>query len=109
MYLNDVSEGGATRFDKLSPPLDVTPRKEDAPVLSGDEGVDADARTLHTLSGARSREVDIAAVGVRSRGSTRRRETAGSRGQGRATRRGEGGEEGGQKGAAAAGEDELDE
>ena len=42
VYLNDVAEGGATRFDKLSPPLDVTPRKgADAPVLSGDKGVDA--------------------------------------------------------------------
>ena len=63
-------------------------------------GVDAGREDAahRARSGARSREVDIAAVGVRLCGEARAGgETAGSRGQGRATRRGEGGEEGGQE------------
>ena len=49
VYLNDVAEGGATRFDKLSPPLDVTPRKGRMLLFfPGTKASMPDARTLHT-------------------------------------------------------------
>lgn len=53
VYLNDVAEGGATRFDKLSPPLDVTPVKGRMLLFfPGTKASMPDARTLHTASEA---------------------------------------------------------
>ena len=49
VYLNDVAEGGATRFDKMSPPLDVTPRKGRMLLFfPGTKASMPDARTTHT-------------------------------------------------------------
>ena len=49
VYLNDVAEGGATRFDKIQPPLDVTPRKGRMLLFfPGTKASMPDARTLHT-------------------------------------------------------------
>ena len=54
VYLNDVSEGGATRFEKLFPngdgnPLDVRPEKGKALIFfPGTNASRPDPRTLHT-------------------------------------------------------------
>lgn len=48
VYLNDVQEGGSTRFEKLGP-LDVTPKKGKALIFfPGTDASQPDARTLHT-------------------------------------------------------------
>ena len=48
VYLNDVTNGGSTRFEKLGP-LDVAPRKGKALLFfPGTDASQPDARTLHT-------------------------------------------------------------
>ena len=52
VYLNDVKEGGATRFEKLGP-LDVRPEKGKALIFfPGTDASRPDSRTLHTAAEA---------------------------------------------------------
>ena len=98
VYLNDVAEGGATRFDKLG--FEVAPRGAVPPVLPGDERTHARPEDAAHRDGgdARAREVDLAAVGLRVRGEAHaRRAAAGAGGQEGEEGEGEGGEEGGEE------------
>ena len=82
MYLNDVAEGGATRFDKMN--IDVAPVKGKALLFfPGDQGVRAGREDAAHRDGGDgwARKVDLAVVGVRLRGEARARgETAGAGG-----------------------------
>ena len=85
VYLNDVAEGGATRFDKLG--FEVAPKKGSAPVLPGTNEHMPDPRTLHTATEATpGREVDLAAVGLRVRGEAHARRAAAGAGDRKARR-----------------------
>ena len=98
VYLNDVAEGGATRFDKMN--IDVALVKGKALLFfPGTKASMPDARTLHTaMEAVVGHEKWISGVGAASAGKHEpegNRRRAGGRS---ATRGGEGGEEGGEEG-----------
>ena len=98
VYLNDVAEGGATRFDKLG--FEVAPKKGRCLLFfPGTNEHMPDPRTLHTATEATpGHEVDLAAVGLRVRGEAHaRRAAAGAGGREGEEGEGEGGEEGGEE------------
>ena len=74
VYLNDVAEGGATRFDKMN--IDVAPVKGKALLFfPGTKASmpDAEDAAHRDGGGGWARKVDLAVVGVRLRGEARAR------------------------------------